>query len=65
MKNLEQILLTAPPQLRMTAANLERVNLSPDIEGNIDDRISVKKLEVVLKRVTNEVSAGSRANWNM
>lgn len=49
----------------VTATSFDSVNLSPDNEGNIDAKINVKKLEVVLKSVTREVSAGSSANWNM
>ena len=59
------IKLTAPVMLKKTANNLEIVKRSPIDDGKIAAKPSVKKLEVVLKRVTNAVSLGPNANWNM
>lgn len=51
--------------LSRTAKIFDTVSLSPQDEGNIAAKISVKKLEVELSNVTMAVSLGSRASWNM
>lgn len=51
--------------LSTTVRNLDSENLSPLDDGKNAAKINVKKLDVELSRVTNAVSPGSSANWNV
>lgn len=50
--------------LTATAVTFDNVNRSPVADGKIAAKISVKRLDVLLRRVTIAVSLGSSANWN-
>lgn len=58
-----QDMRTTPPMLNRTAMSLVSVKRSPELlEGKIEARQSVKRLEVELSTVINAASPGTNAN---
>lgn len=52
-----------PRKLRRTANNLESVNLSVELDGNIAANINVNKLDVDDRTFTIPASVSAKATW--